>query len=310
MEHFEQHVIALLTDSLHRLGPMSFELTEPVIDALVANSIANLVFGEAGMWPDQDTLNSLLAYDPTLPMNHPIQADIFDTKLEDLFSFGPVLRLAWLTVAEPTLRRYAELQNCLFVPIQTSKMTALQIRGILHSVGCRLILALFARAFVRRIRSTKKDEKGERFAAHLFDILCWTILRSCERDLRLCDDLSKRFDLPHSRPSILGYKIITSQSVILHLSPYPPVSYSDIDPYLDKSISKAEGISKEWIDAFTAEVDADNVTAEAAHQAQTVKPLERIHCQWKGIRACLRGSRVYDMAKGLNDDFAWLATLE
>ncbi|KAI9633256.1 uncharacterized protein MKK02DRAFT_29126 [Dioszegia hungarica] len=218
-KHAEHQCRPDMDKVLAKLGPLVLDLAN--LDIRIVTSLAAVVLPAPDRHPNERALARLLSFDKYRPETvKPISSGTFGAGLQSLFCFTPSVRSAWLQVVGPILERHVHLEAFFSPSVITIETTVSRIRAILHAVGYRLILALCAGQYtlaLRRNASSALDAGvNANFVAHLFDILRWTVLRSCERDLKLAEYSAERPGLPTvARIAVAGAQIVLEQWTVL-----------------------------------------------------------------------------------------------
>jgi hypothetical protein len=294
--HFEQHVLADLRDRAKNLGqnPGGPSLSTSSVDNEIATHLGDVTLPPPGRLPKQRAINDFLSLPSDLAAAQPVTADMLEDILNDVFCFSSELEGAWVRVTELLADEYARIEPLCSPPIHTAATRPYRIAAILSSIGSRLVLAFYAQRFVIALRDSGSRNPAIRidanYAAHLFDILMWTFLRSCDRDLKIAVDCSERQGM--SRAAIAGYRIVLSQQATLAI-----VSGrgGGDGAELDRMLAKAEGVSKESLEQLKDDL------AGSAKGKRADKSLLKMQAGWRQIRAAEKAGRVYDAGKGLKN---------
>lgn len=292
--HFERHVLADLRDRANVLGqnPGGSSLSTSSVDNEIATNLGDVILPPPGRLPKQRAINDILSLPSDLATAQPVTADMLEDILNDVFCFSSELEGAWVQVTELLADEYARIEPLCSPPIHTAATRPYRMAAILSSIGSRLVLAFYAQRFVIALQDRGSRDPAIRinanYAAHLFDILMWTFLRSCDRDLKIAVDYS---ECPGtSRAAIAGYRIVLSQQTTLAIV---GGRGGRVGAELDRMLAKAEGATKESLEHLKDDL------AGSAEGEKADKALQKIQAGWRQIRAAEKAGRVYDAGKGM-----------
>lgn len=148
--------------------------------------------------PKQDALAGLLILaDDQQGRQKLFDVAALDADCQDIFMLGWAFGTAWRRVAGPCLRKYATcLAGYNFCSLDSDDVITARADIGLRTIGIRLQLVRIAEAFWAEFQSpdrylTIEKQHAAAYTAHLFSIMVWTLLRSCQRDLGILRTLAE-----------------------------------------------------------------------------------------------------------------------
>lgn len=152
--------------------------------------------------PDQEILAGLLGHpsEPLILRQKLFDSKVFGANSDTVFLLGTGLYSRWYAIAAPWFKKYA---SCLagydFCALDSAAVSIARADAGLRTIGIRLQLVRVAEAFWAEFQDPERYSSVElqqraAYTAHLFSIIVWTLLRSCQRDLQILRSLASTIE--------------------------------------------------------------------------------------------------------------------